>query len=612
MKRYVVGMSIGIATALCFDLFGGCVPSEPARDGGSDGDADHDSGPPCAQDEDCDDGVFCNGAERCDPTAVGADVRGCDSGLPRCLDGQHCEESERACLTDCDLNSDADGDGASAINCGGHDCDDSDTRRYPNNVEQCDPVGLDEDCNPATLGQDADGDGYVSDQCCNLQRDGSLLCGEDCDDESIGINPGAPEVCDEFPDNNCDGDNLYDEDGDGHDARSCGGTDCDDGDPEIHPGAAERCGDSIDENCDGFANDRDCDGHDDVAHDIEGCDDCDDCDDTDAEIHPGAMERCNALDDDCDGRVPEPEDRDHDGFHNCTDGPAERRDCDDDDADRHPGNPEICDDGVDQDCSGEVDDRPCWIPVLAGSFEMGSPPDELGRQTNEGQHEVILTHDFLLMSTEVTQRRFAALMGYDPSRFTETPDHPVETVTWHEAEAFCNALSDAEGLDRCYECAGVEEGLSCETVHDTPYECPGYRLPTEAEWEYAARAGTTAATYRGDLTDVVCSPSVETIAWYTCNSELHTRSVGSLGPNAWGFHDMLGNVFEWVFELYDEYPAAVVIDPFGPPDGTHRMSRGGSYLMDAESIRAAARSRHLVSALPRTAGTGFRPARSLP
>ena len=605
MKRHTAPWPTWLAIALCCGPSSGCVSSEHPGDGGTDGDETTS----CSGDVDCDDGVFCNGAERCDSTLPGADARGCTPGASPCLAGQDCDETARRCVTDCAVSPDADGDGADAIECGGYDCDDGDARRYPGNVEQCDLAGLDEDCNPATLGHDADGDGFVSDQCCNLQNDGSLLCGADCDDGAIGINPGAPEVCDEHPDNDCDGSRPFDRDGDGYDTDDCGGPDCDDGDPDVNPAQVEVCGNDIDEDCDGFANDRDCDGHDDAAHAVEGCDNCDDCDDDDPEIYPGAPERCNGRDDDCDGIVPEAEDRDHDGYHGCADGPAETHDCDDEDTDRHPGNPEICGDDVDQDCDGEVDGRPCWIVVLAGSFEMGSPEGELGRQADEVQHEVTLSHDFLLLSTEVTQRQFSSLVGYEPSTFTGSPDLPVETVTWHEAVVFCNALSDAEGLDRCYECTGTEASATCETLFAAPYECPGYRLPTEAEWEYAARAGTTTATYCGDLSDVVCSPSVEPIAWYSCNSGSATQPTGSLEPNAWGLHDMLGNVFEWVYEPYGEYPSGAVTDPSGPADGALRMSRGGSYITDAESVRAADRTSPTFT---RNRGTGLRPARSLP
>ena len=604
---------MGLALALYSGVFWSCVPSDSSRDGGPDGDADRgDSGPACEGDADCDDGVFCNGAERCDPTDSGADDRGCVTNSPRCLDEQECDESERLCITDCGSNPDADGDGADAINCGGHDCDDSDVRRYPNNAEQCDPLGLDEDCNASTLGQDVDGDGFVDERCCNTQRDGSLLCGVDCDDLSIGINPEAPEVCDEFPDNNCDGENPFDGDGDGYDLGSCGGNDCDDTNPEFNPGQEEECGNPLDENCDGFANDRDCDGHDDVAHAVDGCDDCDDCDDDDPEIHPGAAERCNARDDDCDGRVPDPEDRDRDGFHDCDDGPEERRDCDDGDPDRYPGNPEICGDEVDQNCDGEADGRPCWILVLAGSFDMGSPLGETGRGDDEVLHRVTLTHDFLLLSTEVTQRHFAELMGYNPSHFEDSPERPVETVTWHEAEAFCNALSDLEGLDRCYHCAESEESMRCEKLFETPYDCPGYRLPTEAEWEYAARSGTTTATYNGDLTDIDCSPSIAPIAWYGCTSDSQTHDVGLLEPSPWGFHDMLGNVRERIYDLYGEHSAGAVTDPYGPVESTAWTTRGGTFGDYAEYVRAAVRFRHFPSPPMRNMGTGFRPARSMP
>ena len=381
---------------------------------------------------------------------------------------------------------DLDRDGHDDASCGGDDCDDGDPTRYPGNVEVCDSD--DEDCDPSTLGFDGDqdGDSYLSNACCNLQPDGSSLCGDDCNDEISGIHPGATEECDLFHDNDCNGENPYDQDGDGHEEQGCGGDDCDDEDAEAHPGRDEVCGDHIDNDCDGFVNDEDCDGHD--ALENGG----DDCDDSDLEVHPGAPERCNALDDDCDGVIPD--DMDGDGFASEECGGD---DCDDSRADRFPGNPEICEDEIDHDCDGVSDNDPCFVLITAGTFEMGSLPGELGRYDDENQHEVTLTHDYLILSTELTQGGFEALMGYNSSRFSGCPSCPVERVSWHEAAAYCNALSESRGLDRCYDCVGDGIGVVCEPSdrYATPYDCLGYRLPTAAEWEYGARGGTTTATY---------------------------------------------------------------------------------------------------------------------
>ncbi len=244
---------------------------------------------------------------------------------------------------------------------------------------------------------------------------------------------------------------------------------------------------------------------------------------------------------------------------------------------------------------------------------MGSPPGEEGRDDNETQHEVTLTQDFEILATEVTQSEFEAVMGYNPSHFSGCADCPVEWVSWYEAAAYCNALSDAAGLDRCYVCSGSDEEVECEpgSSFTTPYDCTGYRLPTEAEWEYAARAGTTTATYNGDLDDIDCSSAVvDPIAWYCGNSDDTTHLVGTRGSNDWGLHDMLGNVWEWCHDWDDVYPDGSVTDPWGPPSGSHRVIRGGSWNFLARLARAALRGRDRPAY--RYDNVGFRPVRSRP
>ena len=197
-----------------------------------------------------------------------------------------------------------------------------------------------------------------------------------------------------------------------------------------------------------------------------------------------------------------------------------------------------------------------WILVHAGTFTMGSPPGEAGRDDDETQHEVTLTRDFEIQATEVTQAQFQELMDDNPSGFGDCPNCPVETVSWHEAAAYCNALSDLAGLDRCYECSGSGTGSECDlsSAYATPYDCPGYRLPTEAEWEYAARGGITQdprATFNGEPGTETepwnCSSTkvLEPIAWYCNNGRGRTHPVGGKSPHR-GLYDMLGNVEEWV------------------------------------------------------------------
>jgi formylglycine-generating enzyme required for sulfatase activity len=195
----------------------------------------------------------------------------------------------------------------------------------------------------------------------------------------------------------------------------------------------------------------------------------------------------------------------------------------------------------------------------------------------------------------------------------------VETVTWDEAAAYCNALSAEESFDACYECTGTGGDVSCvlAPAYATVYDCPGYRLPTEAEWEYAARAGTTAATYNGELpASLACRPNetLDPIAWWCGNAEETTHPSGMLDANAWGLYDMLGSVWEWCHDrpTGEDYPPEAVTDPTGADTGVARVARGGSWYIyhDAATNRAAARG-GLAHDLGRRF-QGFRPVRTAP
>jgi formylglycine-generating enzyme required for sulfatase activity len=249
---------------------------------------------------------------------------------------------------------------------------------------------------------------------------------------------------------------------------------------------------------------------------------------------------------------------------------------------------------------------------------MGSPASEPGRiAAREVEHEVTLTRSFEIMAYEVTQWQFEALMGYNPSSFGSCgSDCPVEMVNWHEAAAYANALSTDAGYAECYTCSGSGTGVTCSpsATYATPYDCPGYRLPTEAEWEYAARAGTTWGTYNGTSTLTGCeSPNtvLDPIAWFCGNSSGATHAVGDKTAYAWDLYDMLGNVLEWCHDWYVEgLGTGAVTDPWGPVTGSYRVLRGGSWSGYARDARAARRDDYD----PGGPGNniGFRLARSLP
>ena len=232
-----------------------------------------------------------------------------------------------------------------------------------------------------------------------------------------------------------------------------------------------------------------------------------------------------------------------------------------------------------------------FVRIEPGTFTMGSPEGEEGRFDNETQHEVTITRAFWLQSTEVTQGQWRAVMGTSPSHFSSCGDDcPVETVSWEDAVAYVNALSASEGLDACYS-GSTFAGLGCE----------GYRLPTESEWEYAARAGTTSARY-GNLDE---------IAWLYENSDGRPHEVGTKRVNGWGLYDMLGNVSEWTGDWYSSsYPSGSVRDPLGPDEGSLRVYRGGSWGLVARNVRAALR--FPFGPALRSLNLGFRPARSAP
>jgi len=262
-----------------------------------------------------------------------------------------------------------------------------------------------------------------------------------------------------------------------------------------------------------------------------------------------------------------------------------------------------------------------WIP--AGIFTMGSPETEPDRHYwNETQHEVTLSNGFYMGKYTVTQEQYEAVMGVNPSYFTIANGHdpldddiqgrrPVESVSWHHAIAFCNRLSILEGLTPVYSIEGISNTDADAWLHsEVPindwdaawdavtvnWDASGYRLPTEAQWEYACRAGTATAFNWGS--DQITSDQAN---FYAIGSLYNgspageyrgaTTEVGRFAPNAWGLYDMHGNVWEWCWDWWDgnDYPSGSVSDPTGAVSGSNRVLRGGSWNDDGQFLRSAQR-----------------------
>lgn len=221
-----------------------------------------------------------------------------------------------------------------------------------------------------------------------------------------------------------------------------------------------------------------------------------------------------------------------------------------------------------------------FVLIPAGTFLMGRGLAEEGDEDERPQHQVTLSQPFYLQTTPVTQGQWQRLMGENPSLFQECgEDCPVENVSWHDAQEFLRKLNLREKTDQ-------------------------YRLPTEAQWEYACRAGSTQSYCFGDG-----EAELGQYAWYASNSQKGTHPVGRLKPNAWGLYDMHGNVYEWCQDWYEEYPNGPVTDPKGPTAGEYRVLRGGSWDGEAGDLRSA--YRHRLTPGYRYGHEGFRVARGL-
>jgi len=277
--------------------------------------------------------------------------------------------------------------------------------------------------------------------------------------------------------------------------------------------------------------------------------------------------------------------------------------------------------------------EPQLICVKPGEFWMGSPADEKLRRKDEQRHTVQITRPFCIAKHEVTQRQYEEVMGYQPSWFspmgdgqdsveqTNTRGFPVDSVTWFDALEYCNRLSRLKRLAAYYSITEVvRTGKAITAARVKVLGGTGFRLPTEAEWEYACRAGTNTShcfgtvslkirrREKGNFRDIVMTSSYGIVSYRT----KRTASAGKYAANFWGLHDMHGNVAEWCWDWYDAsyYGKSPQKDPLGPATGNHRALRGGSFLSSLPNCRSAAR--YWSSPATRKYYIGFRVARNGP
>jgi len=254
------------------------------------------------------------------------------------------------------------------------------------------------------------------------------------------------------------------------------------------------------------------------------------------------------------------------------------------------------------------------VRIEGGAFTMSSPANEVSRDSDEVQHRVTVSA-FYMSKYQVTQAEYESVMRTNPSNF-KGANLPVENVSWYNAVEYCNALSQREGLDPAYTIDKSRSDPNNKNEYDNLKwlvtrnpNANGYRLPTEAEWEYVCRAGTTTPFITGNN---ITTSQANYDGNYPYNNNAKgtyrekTTPVGSFAANRWGLYDMHGNVWEWCWDWYGDYKNEVQTNPRGPDSGASRVIRGGSWYNYARGIRSANRNIRDPSLRNGSSSIGFR------